>query len=104
MAPPADEVVLQRLFSADHLHPALQSRHAESLYLQGIVRRLLPHLLMPPCLKRSGKTNSKPPLPGNGVAQASSIIDQAFSSSQFHHQLPESTAQGVGSILTKQSR
>ncbi|KAM7534634.1 hypothetical protein Aperf_G00000113286 [Anoplocephala perfoliata] len=98
----ADDVVLQRLFSADHLHPALQSRHAESLYLQEIVRRLLPYLLIPPCLKRSSKATSKPPLPENGAMQATNIIDEAFSSSQFHHQLPESVAPSVGSIPTNQ--
>ncbi|VUZ57170.1 unnamed protein product, partial [Hymenolepis diminuta] len=87
--PPADEVVLQRLYSADHLHPALQSRQAESLYLQEICRRLLPCLLIPPSLRRSNKSISKPPLPVNGSTQPISIIDQAFSSSQFFHQLPK---------------
>ncbi|KAM3178640.1 hypothetical protein ACTXT7_002128 [Hymenolepis weldensis] len=96
--PPADEVVLQRLYSADHLHPALQSRQAESLYLQEICRRLLPCLLIPPSLRRSNKSISKPPLPVNESAQPTNIIDQAFSSSQFFHQLPKPAKPNFGSM------
>lgn len=90
--PLADDVVLQRLFSADHLHPALQSRQAESLYLQGIVRQLLPHLLIPPGLKQWSKVEVRKPPAWNGAAQAINLIDQAFSSALFHHQMPDQTS------------
>ncbi|KAL5969420.1 Sorting nexin-14 [Taenia solium] len=90
--PLADDVVLQRLFSADHLHPALQSRQAESLYLQGIVRQLLPYLLIPPGLKRRSKVEVRKPPAWNGAAQAINLIDQAFSSALFHHQMPDQTS------------
>ncbi|EUB56148.1 Sorting nexin-14 [Echinococcus granulosus] len=89
--PLADDLVLQRLFSADHLHPALQSRQAESLYLQGIVRQLLPHLLIPPGLKRRRKVEVRKPSAWNGTARVINLIDQAFSSAQFHHQMPDQT-------------
>nr|CDS33258.1 sorting nexin 14 [Hymenolepis microstoma] len=96
--PPADEVVLQRLYSAGHLHLALQSRQSESLYLQEICQKLLPHLLIPPSLKHSSRSISKPPFPVNGSLQPSNIIDQAFSSSQFFHQLPKSAEPTVSSM------
>ncbi|VDN96137.1 unnamed protein product [Rodentolepis nana] len=96
--PPADEVVLQRLYSAGHLHQALQSRQAESLYLQEICRKLLPHLLIPPTLKHSNRPTSKPQFRVNGSTQRTNIIDQAFSSSQFFHQLPKSTEPTVASM------
>ncbi|VDK23944.1 unnamed protein product [Taenia asiatica] len=90
--PLADDVVLQRLFSADHLHPALQSRQAESLYLQGIVRQLLPYLLIPPGLKRRSNVEVRKPPAWNGAAQAINLIDQAFPSALFHHQMPDQTS------------
>uniref|UniRef100_A0A0R3WVU7 PXA domain-containing protein n=1 Tax=Hydatigena taeniaeformis TaxID=6205 RepID=A0A0R3WVU7_HYDTA len=89
--PLADDVVLQRLFSADHLHPALQSRQAESLYLQGIVRQLLPYLLIPPGLMNR-KPGARKPSAWNGTLQAINLIDQAFSSALFHHQKPDQSS------------
>ncbi|VDN10224.1 unnamed protein product [Dibothriocephalus latus] len=93
---PPDDEVLHQLYTFNYLHPAMLSRQNESAYLRGVVRRLLPHLFIPPALgppsgtrRLTGTTHSGQK--GNSQVNNLSFSSLAYVSAQFYHQLPKPT-------------